>query len=144
MAMAPMTRARAGSDGTANASTVTYYTQRASAGLIISEGLNISEQAVGSPFTPGIYTEAQIASWKKVTDAVHEKGGKIFTQLWHTGRVSHSIDVMGTLGILTRHLIIANVGYTRGDGRTGAAKRYCEHDLFWCAVSCQSRPAQTI
>jgi len=99
MAMAPMTRARAGSDGIANELTILYYSQRAGAGLIISEGLNISEQAIGSPLTPGIYTEEQIASWKKVTNAVHEKGGKIFAQLWHTGRVSHSVDKSGVLPV---------------------------------------------
>jgi len=99
MAMAPMTRARAGASGTATDATILYYTQRAGAGLIISEGINISEQAVGSPFTPGIYTAAQIESWKKVTGAVHDHGGKIFAQLWHTGRVSHSIDKNGVLPV---------------------------------------------
>lgn len=99
MAMAPMTRARAESDGRANDLTVLYYVQRASAGLLITEGINISEQAVGSPFTPGIYTVAQIESWKKVTKAVHKNGGKIFAQLWHTGRVSHSVDKKGVLPV---------------------------------------------
>lgn len=99
MVMAPMTRARAKNDGTVNESTNLYYTQRASAGLIISEGLNISEQAIGSPYTPGIYTKAQIESWKKVTDSVHQNGGRIFAQLWHTGRVSHSADKNGQLPV---------------------------------------------
>lgn len=93
--MAPMTRSRAEADGTVNSTTVLYYTQRASAGLLITEGINISQQALGAPSTPGIYTDPQIQSWKKVTDAVHEKGGKIFAQLWHTGRVGHSIDKNG-------------------------------------------------
>jgi N-ethylmaleimide reductase len=91
MAMAPMTRSRASMDGIVGESTVLYYTQRASAGLIISEAINISKQAIGSPLTPGIYTAEQIAAWKKVTDAVHEKGGVIYAQLWHTGRVGHSL-----------------------------------------------------
>lgn len=106
IAMAPMTRARAESNGTVNDTTVEYYKQRASAGLIISEGINISEQAIGSPFTPGIYTTKQIKSWKKVTDAVHEKGGKIFAQLWHTGRVSHSVDKNGVLPVAPSALAI--------------------------------------
>jgi N-ethylmaleimide reductase len=91
MAMAPMTRSRANLDGTVGESTVLYYTQRATAGLIISEAINISEQAIGSPLTPGIYTQEQIITWKKVTQAVHEKGGVIYAQLWHTGRVGHSL-----------------------------------------------------
>lgn len=88
--MAPMTRSRA--DNPENAPTelhVTYYTQRASAGLLISEGTQISKQGVGYINTPGIYSDAQVAGWKKVTEAVHAQGGKIFAQLWHVGRISH-------------------------------------------------------
>lgn len=99
MAMAPMTRSRANQNGEVSELTVLYYSQRSSAGLIISEAINISEQAIGSPFTPGLYTQAQIDAWKKVTKAVHEKGGKIFAQLWHTGRVGHSIDKNGVLPV---------------------------------------------
>ncbi|TVP51023.1 MAG: alkene reductase [Mongoliibacter sp.] len=88
--MAPMTRSRA--DNPENAPTemhVKYYIQRASAGLIITEGSQISKKAVGYINTPGIYSSAQVAGWKKVTQAVHDKGGKIFIQLWHVGRISH-------------------------------------------------------
>lgn len=88
--MAPMTRSRA--DNPENAPTelqVTYYTQRATAGLIVTEGSQISKEAVGYINTPGIYSTAQIEGWKKVTAAVHEQGGKIFIQLWHVGRISH-------------------------------------------------------
>jgi N-ethylmaleimide reductase len=99
MAMAPMTRSRADLNGVVSDLTVLYYAQRASAGLLITEAINISEQALGSPFTPGIYSNEQIAAWKKVTKAVHEKGGKIFAQLWHTGRVGHSIDKGGVLPV---------------------------------------------
>jgi N-ethylmaleimide reductase len=99
MAMAPMTRSRANQAGEVGELTVLYYAQRASAGLLISEGINISEEAIGSPFTPSLYTEAQVEAWKKVTDAVHSKGGKIFAQLWHTGRVGHSIDKKGKLPV---------------------------------------------
>lgn len=116
MAMAPMTRARAENNGTANESTVTYYTQRASAGLIISEGINISEQAIGSPYTPGIYTKEQIESWKKVTDSVHQNGGKIFAQLWHTGRVSHSVDKNGVLPVAPSALAIAGQQHFSSQG----------------------------
>lgn len=88
--MAPMTRSRA--DNAKNAPTdihVDYYVQRASAGLIITEGAQISKKAVGYINTPGIYSSEQVEGWKKVTEAVHEKGGKIFIQLWHVGRISH-------------------------------------------------------
>ena len=91
MVMAPMTRSRADGNGVVNDSTVLYYTQRASAGLIISEAINISTQALGSPLTPGIYSTDQINAWKKVTDSVHSQGGIIYAQLWHTGRVGHSL-----------------------------------------------------
>ncbi len=99
MAMAPMTRSRANFNGVVGESTVLYYTQRASAGLIISEAINISKQATGSPLTPGIYNQEQIAAWKKVTHAVHEKGGVIYAQLWHTGRVGHSLVKNGELPV---------------------------------------------
>ena len=69
---------------------VKYYEQRATAGLIITEGMPISDVSRGFIFTPGIYKPDQIAGWKKVTDAVHKQGGKIFAQLWHVGRVSHT------------------------------------------------------
>ena len=86
--MAPLTRARS-PENNATAMMQEYYTQRASAGLIISEGTNISPQAVGYAFTPGIWTAEQTESWRPVTNAVHAKGGRIFAQLWHVGRVSH-------------------------------------------------------
>jgi N-ethylmaleimide reductase len=99
MAMAPMTRSRANMDGVVGDNTQLYYTQRASAGLIISEAINISKQAAGSPLTPGIYTLEQIDAWKHVTQAVHEKGGVIYAQLWHTGRVGHSLVKNGELPV---------------------------------------------
>ena len=89
MVMAPLTRNRAGEGGVPQAMNVTYYVQRASAGLIISEATPISAMAHGYPALPGIYTDAQVAGWKKVTDAVHAEGGKIVIQLWHVGRISH-------------------------------------------------------
>ncbi len=89
MVMAPLTRNRAGAGGVPQAMNVTYYVQRASAGLIISEATPISAMAHGYPALPGIYTDEQVAGWKKVTDAVHAEGGKIVLQLWHVGRISH-------------------------------------------------------
>ena len=99
MVMAPMTRSRSFSKGVATDLMAEYYAQRASAGLILSEAINISADAIGSPFTPGLYTAEQVESWKKVTDAVHKKGGVIFAQLWHTGRVAHSVDRNGVLPV---------------------------------------------
>ncbi len=86
--MAPMTRNRA-PETVPNSLMKTYYSQRAKAGLIISEGTQISSQAIGYPGTPGIHTNEQVAGWKKVTAAVHEHDGHIFCQLWHVGRISH-------------------------------------------------------
>jgi len=116
IAMAPMTRSRAGNDGIINDTAVLYYTQRASAGLIISEGINISEQAIGSPFTPGIYTQAQIDAWKKVTKAVHEKGSVIYAQLWHTGRVGHSSVKNGELPVAPSAIAIEGQQHFTADG----------------------------
>lgn len=87
--MAPLTRNRAGAGLVPNPLAATYYAQRASAGLIITEATQISAQAQGYQDTPGIYTPDQIAGWREVTDAVHARGGRIFVQLWHVGRISH-------------------------------------------------------
>ncbi len=87
--MAPLTRARAGAGGVPGAMNAQYYAQRASAGLIVSEATNISVQARGYAYTPGIFTAPQIAGWRLVTQAVHAAGGHIVCQLWHVGRVSH-------------------------------------------------------
>lgn len=89
MVMAPLTRNRAGDGGVPQALNATYYEQRATAGLIVTEATPITPMAHGYPALPGIYTDAQVAGWKKITDAVHAKGGKIVLQLWHVGRISH-------------------------------------------------------
>lgn len=99
LVMAPMTRNRAGEGNTATELMATYYRQRSSAGLIVSEGTQISEQGVGYPRTPGIHSDKQVESWKKVTGAVHEEGGKIFAQIWHVGRISHPIFHSGDLPV---------------------------------------------
>ncbi len=88
--MPPMTRSRAAAGNVATELMAEYYRQRASAGLIISEGTQISQQGQGYAWTPGIHTPEQVAGWRKVTDAVHAAGGLIFAQLWHVGRVSHT------------------------------------------------------
>ncbi len=87
--MAPMTRVRATSDGRATRAMATYYSQRAGAGLIITEGVQPSLVGQSNPGTPGLYTPEQVDSWRPVTTAVHEAGGRIFAQLMHGGRVSH-------------------------------------------------------
>jgi N-ethylmaleimide reductase len=87
--MAPMTRNRAGPGNAPGPLNATYYAQRASAALIVSEATQISPQGLGYPGTPGIHSAEQIAGWKGVTDAVHAAGGRIFLQLWHVGRISH-------------------------------------------------------
>jgi N-ethylmaleimide reductase len=89
--MAPLTRRRATDDHVPTDIMRTYYEQRASAGLIIAEATNISLQAVGYMNSPGIFTHQQIEAWKPITKEVHNKGGKIFLQLWHVGRVSHPL-----------------------------------------------------
>ena len=89
MVMAPMTRCRAIEGNIPNPLAAIYYTQRASAGLIITEGSQVSTYGAGYVRTPGIYSPHQVAGWKKVTDEVHKAGGKIFLQLWHVGRISH-------------------------------------------------------
>jgi len=87
--MAPLTRSRADDAGVPGELQATYYAQRASAGLIISEATNISAQGKGYIRTPGIWSAEQVAGWKLTTKAVHDKGGRIYLQLWHVGRVSH-------------------------------------------------------
>jgi N-ethylmaleimide reductase len=98
--MAPMTRNRASAGNVPGALAANYYTQRASAGLIVTEASQVSPQGVGYPGTPGIHDAAQVAGWHRVTDAVHAAGGRIFLQLWHVGRISHpSLQPNGVLPV---------------------------------------------
>ncbi|WP_094075990.1 alkene reductase [Notoacmeibacter marinus] len=90
--MAPLTRNRAHDDGTPWEVTATYYAQRASAGLIVSEATQINPLGKGYIKTPGIYTESHVKAWKAITDAVHAAGGRIYCQLWHVGRIRH-VDI---------------------------------------------------
>ncbi len=89
LVMAPLTRCRAQRDGVPTPIMAEYYGQRASAGLILSEATPVSPMGVGYPLIPGIWNDAQIAGWRPITRAVHDKGGRIFMQLWHVGRISH-------------------------------------------------------
>ncbi|WP_286297094.1 alkene reductase [Vibrio apostichopi] len=108
--MPPMTRSRATQPGnSANEMMAAYYAQRASAGLIVAEGTQISPLGQGYAWTPGIYSEEQIAGWKKVTDAVHEKEGVIFAQLWHVGRVTHPDNIGGEQPISSSAMKAENV-----------------------------------
>ena len=88
--MAPLTRARATRDHVPTPIMADYYRQRASAGLIISEGVGVSQQGLGWPYAPGIWSAEQVDAWKPITQAVHDAGGRIFAQLWHMGRLVHS------------------------------------------------------
>jgi len=93
--MAPLTRGRSDKDAVPSDLMVDYYTQRASAGLIISEATGISREGLGWPFAPGLWTQAQVDAWKPVTASVHAAGGRIIAQLWHMGRQVHSSVIGG-------------------------------------------------
>ena len=97
--MAPLTRARAGAERLPNASMAEYYTQRASAGLIISEATSVTPMGVGYADTPGIWSAEQVEGWKLVTRSVHKAGGRILLQLWHVGRISDPIFLNGELPV---------------------------------------------
>jgi len=108
--MAPLTRSRAGRERIPNALMAEYYAQRSTAGLIVSEATTISEQANGWLDSPGIYTEAMTEGWRLTTDAVHARGGRIFLQLWHMGRASHSSFHQGQLPVSASAIPIAGDG----------------------------------
>lgn len=110
--MAPLTRNRAGEAGVPQDLNVTYYAQRASAGLIVTEATPISPMGHGYPALPGIYTDEQVAGWKKITEAVHAKGGKIVIQLWHVGRISHPTLLNGALPVAPSAIKPAGKAFT--------------------------------
>lgn len=99
LVMAPLTRSRAGDERIPNDLMAEYYAQRASAGLILTEATSVTPMGVGYKATPGIWSEEQVQGWKKITQAVHEKGGKIIMQLWHVGRVSDPLFLDGALPV---------------------------------------------
>src|SRR5215475_11761078 len=117
MVMAPMTRSRAVDGNVPNSMAATYYLQRASAGLIVTEATQVSPQGVGYIRTPGIHSAAQVAGWQAVTEAVHRAGGKIFAQLWHVGRVSHPDFHDGALPVAPSALPVEGEAFT-SRGRT--------------------------
>jgi N-ethylmaleimide reductase len=124
IAMAPITRARAGADGVPIALNAEYYAQRATAGLIITEATNVSPNSAAFELAPAIYNDAQVAGWRRVTEQVHAAGGKMFMQLWHSGRVSSYALLKGAeplspsgynddLGLLQVYGALRNGYYTR-------------------------------
>lgn len=116
LVIAPMTRSRA-TGNIPNELMAQYYAQRATAGLIITEGTSPSPNGLGYPRIPGIFSEAQVAGWKGVTDAVHAKGGKIFIQLMHTGRVGHALNLPAGARILAPSAVAAaGEMYTDAEG----------------------------
>jgi N-ethylmaleimide reductase len=113
IAMAPCTRSRAMADGVPRPIMAEYYAQRATAGLIIAEATNISPQARGFAFTPGLFNAAQVQGWQPVTQAVHARGGRIFVQLWHVGRKSHpSLQPGGALPVAPSAIRPEGMAYT--------------------------------
>lgn len=131
--MPPMTRSRAGTNEAATALMADYYSQRAGAGLIISEGTQISRQGQGYAWTPGIYTKEQVAGWKQVTDAVHQRGGLMFAQLWHVGRVSHiSLQENGQAPVAPSAIIAQGVKVftdPEGKGPGNGAGEMVQHSM---------------
>ncbi|PSK94623.1 alkene reductase [Taibaiella chishuiensis] len=129
--MPPMTRSRSGAGEVANDLMAQYYSQRAGAGLIISEGTQISRQGQGYAWTPGIYTPEQVAGWQKVTAAVHAAGGVIFAQLWHVGRVSHtSLQEQGQAPVAPSAIVAEGVKVfvdPEGKGPQGGAGAMLQH-----------------
>ncbi|MFD1747075.1 alkene reductase [Rhizobium helianthi] len=118
--MAPLTRNRS-PKAVPNDLNVVYYEQRASAGLIVSEGTAITHQGQGYADVPGLYTPEALAGWKKVTDAVHQRGGKIVAQLWHVGRVSHvSLQPNGAAPVAPSALVAKSKTYILNEDGTGA------------------------
>jgi len=130
--MAPMTRSRANNEGNVPTDDLhgLYYEQRASAGLLITEGSQVSKEAVGYINTAGIHSKEQVAGWKKVTKRVHDKGGKIFIQLWHVGRISHPDFHNGELPLAPSALNANVTVYTpEGEKETVAPKEMTKEDI---------------
>jgi N-ethylmaleimide reductase len=130
--MAPMTRSRADNpdDSPIEGLHDVYYAQRASAGLLITEGAQVSKEAVGYINTPGIYTQAQIDGWKNVVEKVHAEGGKIFIQLWHVGRISHPDFHNGNLPLAPSALNPnADVYTPEGPKKTVTPKAMSQEDI---------------
>src|SRR5580700_10803011 len=143
--MAPLTRMRAGANNVPTPMNADYYAQRASAGLIISEGTAVSDDAHGYPNAPGIYTAEQIAGWRAVTDIVHARGGRIIMQIAHNGRNSHSSlrpdgsvpvapsAIIGNIPALTRDFQRVKADRAK-EARSGAAWALVLPSLISCLL----------
>jgi N-ethylmaleimide reductase len=130
MVLSPMTRSRALEGNVPNPIAATYYAQRASAGLQITEASQVSPQGVGYIRTPGMHSQAQVAGWKEITNAVHQAGGKIFAQLWHVGRVSHPDFHNGELPVAPSALPVEGEAFTNnGKVKIVTPRALEEHEL---------------
>jgi N-ethylmaleimide reductase len=130
MVLSPMTRSRALDGNVPNPIAATYYVQRASAGLLITEATQVSPQGVGYIRTPGIHSQEQVAGWKKITDAVHRVGGTIFSQLWHVGRVSHPDFHGGALPVAPSAIAVDGEVFTpRGREKIVVPRALAAHEL---------------
>lgn len=129
--MPPMTRARAAAGNVPTALMAEYYAQRASAGLIVTEGAQISPRGQGYAWTPGIHSPEQVAGWRGVTEAVHAAGGRLFAQLWHVGRVSHvSLQPGGAAPVSSSPLVAEGVKVfidRKGEGPMGGTGEMVQH-----------------
>jgi N-ethylmaleimide reductase len=123
LVMAPMTRSRAGAGGVPTPMMATYYEQRATAGLIVTEGTQPSPVGQGYPDTPGLHSEEQVAGWRSVVDAVHDVGGRIVAQLMHVGRVSHSDNNGGLEAVAPSALQAPGAMFTRSGMQPHAVPR---------------------
>ncbi len=141
--MAPLTRSRSSTEGVPPTYAADYYAQRASAGLIISEATNISPQAVGYAYTPGIWSDAQVGAWKRVVDKVHANGGVIFLQLWHTGRISHpDVQPNGRLPVSASAIKPVGQAFTTGGMKDHVTPRALETDEIPGVVEDYRKAAQ--
>ncbi|SIQ71206.1 MULTISPECIES: alkene reductase [Acidiphilium] len=140
--MAPLTRSRSSDAGVPPDFAADYYAQRASAGLIISEATNISAQARGYALTPGIWTEAQVAAWRRVTTAVHANDGKMFLQLWHTGRISHPDLHGGELPVAPSAIAPKGQAFTNEGLKDHVTPRALETDEIPAIVADYAHAAQ--
>ena len=130
MVLSPMTRSRALDGNVPNPIAATYYVQRASAGLLITEATQVSPQGVGYIRTPGIHSQEQVAGWKRITDAVHRVGGTIFSQLWHVGRVSHPDFHGGALPVAPSAIAVDGEVFTpRGREKIVVPRALALHEL---------------
>jgi len=140
--MSPLTRSRSNDEGVPPDFAADYYAQRADAGLIISEATNISAQARGYAFTPGIWTAAQVESWQNVTQAVHKRGGHMFLQLWHTGRISHPDLQRGALPVAPSAIKPTGQAFTNDGLKEHVTPRALETDEIPAIVQDYRHAAQ--